>query len=258
MKVLTTKIAKQFGGYNLIKGDLIFAGYVFSRAAALRSNIPRDWKDFGAIAVGMQAAFLASEPTLRKGGVVCTEDGLRNQDQDDCRAFFEAGIVTYAKCFNSNIRTGLSKDIFKGPLYPNRALHEWIIEVRNQYIAHSDMQREGSIAAIQLADDINYGVRPSRIISGMQFRREVPLADKLGEMASHCDLIVKEYLTPKILKIAKEIGEQVLKMPKDQFDALPEFQEYKQSLGATDAHMWHNEKTTAEQHCSSESEESKA
>jgi hypothetical protein len=35
---LTTKIGKQFGGYFLIKTDLVFSGYAFSRAAELSDN----------------------------------------------------------------------------------------------------------------------------------------------------------------------------------------------------------------------------
>jgi hypothetical protein len=38
VKKLTSKIARHFGGYYLIKTDLIFCSYVFSRAASLATD----------------------------------------------------------------------------------------------------------------------------------------------------------------------------------------------------------------------------
>lgn len=62
---------------------------------------------------------------MRAGGTVTFESAKTNPQDFDKRAYFEAGIVAYAKCFNSNMRTRLSQDIFKGALAPQKELHLW-------------------------------------------------------------------------------------------------------------------------------------
>ena len=78
------------------------------------------------------AALKIGDPVLRAGGSALLEYRRSDALENDRRAFFEAGIVAYAKCFNSNLRTRLSEAIFRGPLHAQKPLHVWIMEVRNE------------------------------------------------------------------------------------------------------------------------------
>src|SRR5690349_16076898 len=115
LKKLTTKIAKQYGGYCLIKRDLEFCIHVFTRAAELapRSTPTKSGED----SVGFAEAVKRAEPLLRAGVVLNWEQDNTDTPDQDQRAFFEAGIVAYAKCFNASMRTRLSEDIFRGSLH---------------------------------------------------------------------------------------------------------------------------------------------
>jgi hypothetical protein len=222
MKKLTTKIGKQFGGYALIRTDLEFSGFTFARAADLSASAPPSSGEhdlFPTIEQDLEAA----HPLLRSGGAVMFEGRKATPPDFDKRAYFEAGIVAYAKCFNSNLRTRLSQDIFKGALAGQKELHLWCMEVRNSHIAHADLRLERSYTGINLVTDAVYGVRPSGILMTMQVRRNVPSAETLLELSGHCALIVEHYLAPQMEKTAKEIREQMLRLPKAQFDALPDY-----------------------------------
>jgi hypothetical protein len=237
-KKLTSKIAKQFGGYNLIKMDLVFCAYSFFRAANLAAEKLPKRLDDGDFMKSVMQALEVGDPVLRAGGNVTLEHDNYDVLDQDRRAFFEAGIVAYAKCFNTSMRTRLSDGIFRGPLHPQKALHVWMMQVRNEHIAHSELRLERSYAGIQLVDDQNYGKRPSGILMAIVARRNVPRADRLMEMYKHCDEIIKHYLDTQITKTGREIREQMLKLPKEQFDALPDYFEGVDAADLPDPQIW--------------------
>jgi hypothetical protein len=113
-----------------------------------------------------------------------------------------------------------------------------MMETRNQHIAHSELRLEKSYAGITLVDDPNYGRRPSGIVMAIWDRRSAPRKDKLLEMAAHCCVIIKEYLNPKMLKTGLEIREKYLKLPKEQFDALPDYFGEINPTEMLDEHIW--------------------
>jgi hypothetical protein len=51
----------------------------------------------------------------------------------------------------------------------------------------------------------------------------VPNAETLLELSNHCSLIVENFLNPQLDKTAKEIREQMLRLPKEQFESLPDY-----------------------------------
>lgn len=220
MKKLTSKIGKQFGGYALIKADLEFSSYVFARAAELskKSEPPA-----GELFPNFEQHLSAAHPRLRAGGTVTFESAKTNPQDFDKRAYFEAGLVAYAKCFNSNMRTRLSQDIFKGALAPQKELHLWCMELRNSHIAHADLRLERSYAGINLVEDASFGKRPSGLLAAMLARRNVPNTQTLTELSRHCELIIEHYLGPQLDKTAREVREQMLRLSKEQFDALPDY-----------------------------------
>jgi hypothetical protein len=237
MKKLTSKIARQFGGYYLMKTDLMFCRHVFSRAADIATPVVK--KDSTHEAFDSVAAVLTTaDPLLRAGGTLASEISADDPLESDRRAFFEAGIVAYAKCFNSNLRTRLPDGIFQGALRAHKPLHAWMMEVRNSHIAHSDLRLERSYAGIQLVDDPNYGKRPSGILCAILTRRNVPRTERLREMARHCDLIISLHLNKQISKVGKEIREQILRLPKHQFEELPNYFGELSTGELPDDHIW--------------------
>jgi hypothetical protein len=234
LKKLTTKIAKQYGGYCLIKGDLEFCIHVFTRAAELapQRTPTQSGEDSGGFAERVKLA----EPLLRAGGVLDFEQNNIDTPEQDRRAFFEAGIVTYAKCFNASMRTRLSEDIFRGSLHGQRALHKWMMETRNHHIAHSELRLEKSYAGIVLVDLPNYGRRG--VLMAIMARRNAPRKDKLLEMAAHCSAIIKEYLSPQIAKTNSEIRKHYLRLTKEQYNALPDYFDVVNPIELPDEHIW--------------------
>lgn len=64
---------------------------------------------------------------------------LQEEKSDDATlaaALFISALVTYARCFASGKRCGLTPDIFKSIENGNEA-HEYFINLRNKHIAHS-------------------------------------------------------------------------------------------------------------------------
>ena len=222
MKKLTTKIGKQFGGYALIKTDLEFSGYAFARAAELSANAEPHSGEHN-LFPNFEQDLETAQPRLRSGGTVTLEGSKTSPRDFDKRAYFESAIVAYAKCFNSNLRTRLSQDIFKGALAAQKGLHLWCMELRNGHIAHADLKLERSYTGINLVADPTYGARPSGILATILARRNVPNAQTLTELSRHCARIIEHFLGPQLEKTAKEIREQMLRLPKEQFDALPDY-----------------------------------
>jgi hypothetical protein len=83
VKKLTSKIAKQYGGYCLIKADLVFCSYVFYRAAQLERQLPQKKSNTELPFTGAMTAAQAVEPILRAGGTLRLEhDSVEALDND--------------------------------------------------------------------------------------------------------------------------------------------------------------------------------
>lgn len=175
--------------------------------------------------------WLAMDPILRAGAAIgqFDEDG-RNESEAEKSALFEAGIVTYGRCFNSGLRTRLSKSMFIGELAGHRGLHEAMMKVRNEHIAHSELKMEKSIVGFRLVEDQNYGKRPNMVLSALTMRRHYPTTERLSELAAHCRAIVAHSILPKTLEVARALREQLLQMPAEQLEAFSEFGATKPNL----------------------------
>src|SRR5690242_7722510 len=113
------------------------------------------------------------------------------------------------------------------------------MEVRNSHIAHSDLRLERAYTGIELVEDLNYGKRPNAILQAIFARRNVPHSDTLLKLSEHCVLIVEHYLIPQLSKVAREIREQILKLPSPQFEALPDYFADISSSDLPEDSKWH-------------------
>lgn len=220
MKVVTTKLAKRVSGLTLILNDMEFSARMFALAAAQPTRPPEQVRDTHASAETRVRELWQLEPILRRGATVAH---FEPNSQDDSEAtkvgLFEAGIVTYGRCFNSGLRTRLSADIFVGKLSAARPLHEAVIGVRNRHIAHSELKMERSIVSCQLVEDKAYGARPSAVMSTIAIRRHFPTNERLLELQTHCNAIVDHAVLPRLLESARALREQLLQMPAEQIAA---------------------------------------
>ncbi len=137
--------------------------------------------------------------------------------------------MTYARCFNSGQRTRLGRDGLRTlrstaeEIVDGRLLHDKLMEARNEHIAHAALKFERSILGCSLVEDLNYGKRPNMIITGLALRRNAPTNEKLLALHAHCLLVAKEVIQPKLMKTASAMREQLLMMPKEQFEGYPDF-----------------------------------
>jgi hypothetical protein len=224
LKVVTTKLAKQVSGYTLIMYDMQFAANVFGIAAKLEVRSPvQRYESLPSVDMRFRQ-LLQLDPILRAGDAVAQIDqDNRNENEVVQSALFEAGIVTYGRCFNSGLRTRLSAGIFKGRLASAKKLHDAIIRIRNKHVAHSELKMERSIVGCQLVEDHNYGKRPNLIMTTLRVRRHVPNKERLEELETHCSSIVSEVIQPKLLKTARALREQLLQMPPEQIENFQDF-----------------------------------
>lgn len=224
IKEITTKLAKQVSGYAMIMYDMQFAARVFGLAAKVEERSPAQKLDSRPSVEMRFRQLLQLDPIMRAGAAVAQIDqDNRNEKEAVKSALFEAGIVTYGRCFNSGLRTGLSAGIFKGRLAAARKLHKAIITVRNKHIAHSELKMERSIVGCQLVEDLNYGKRPNLIMTTLVIRRHVPNSERLEELETHCNSIVIEVIQPKLLEAARALREQLLQIPPEQIAEFPDF-----------------------------------
>jgi hypothetical protein len=224
LKVITTKLAKQVSGYTLIMYDMQFAAEVFGFAAKLEVRSRAQRRDSLPSVEMRLGQLLQLDPILRAGATVAQiEQDNRNENEVVQSALFEAGIVTYARCFNSGLRTHLSAGIFKDGLGSAKKLHDAIIKVRNKHIAHSELKMERSIVGCQLVEDYNYGKRPNLVMTILRVRRHVPNNERLGELETHCSWIVSEVIQPKLVETARALREQLLQMPPEQIENFQDF-----------------------------------
>lgn len=225
MKRINTKTSKQLGGYSLIKGDLEFAGRAFHLASTYNVRSPEEQRASKPSVNEKVDQLFALDPILRKGAKVAQFDPDNRSEREIMRyALFEAGIVIYGRCFSGGMRVRLSKNIFRGPLAAARSLHDKIITVRNKHVAHSEMKMELATVVCDLVEDQNYGKRPNMISSVISARRHSPKNDKLKELGDHCFMILREVVEPKLLECSNALREQLLIMPKEQFDSLPDLE----------------------------------
>lgn len=224
LKVVTTKIAKQLSGYTLIMYDMQFSAKVFGLAAKLKVRSPAQ-RSANRPSIDMRFhQLLQLDSILRAGATVAQIDqDNRNENEVLQSALFEAGIVTYGRCFNSGLRTRLSTGIFKGRLASAKKLHDAIIKVRNKHIAHSELKMERSIVGCELVEDHNYGKRPNLIMTTLAIRRHVPNNEGFEKLETHCSSIVAEVIQPKLLETARALREQLLKMPPEQIKNFQDF-----------------------------------
>lgn len=204
--------------------DMQFAARVFGLATKVEERSLAEKSDSRPSVEMRFGQLLQLDPFLRAGAAVAQIDqDSRNENEAVRSALFEAGIVTYGRCFNSGLRTGLSTGIFKGRLAAAKKLHEAIITVRNKHIAHSELKMERSIVGCQLVEDLNYGNRPNLIMTTLVMRRHVPKNERLEELETHCSSIVTEVIQPKLLETARALREQLLQMPPEQIAKFADF-----------------------------------
>ena len=231
IKVVTTKLGKKLSGYLFLKYDMEFAARAFALAAmrGVRS-VPERLTGRPSVE-DRTRLWQAMDPILRAGAAIAQiDEDDRSESEAERSALFEAGIVTYGRCFNSGLRTRLSKDIFIGDLSRHRKLHDAIIRVRNKHIAHSELKMEQSIVGIQLVDDQDYGKRPNLVLTMLIIRRHFPADVRLAELESHCRTIVEKVIEPRILVIGRSLREQLLQMPAEQIEGFPDFGATKPTL----------------------------
>ena len=63
--------------------------------------------------------------------------GAETPDPVLTRALWTAALVSYARCFASGVRYGLTSDLFGHFEGEPREVHEYYLELRNKHIAHS-------------------------------------------------------------------------------------------------------------------------
>jgi hypothetical protein len=224
LKVVSTKLAKQVSGYALLMYDMQFASRVFGLAAKHETRTPDQIRDTRPSLDARFRQLLAIDPILRAGATVAQIDSDgRNESEAVKSALFEAGIVTYGRCFNSGQRTHLSDSIFRGHISSAKKLHEALITVRNKHIAHSELKMERSIVGCELVEDQNYGRRPNLVMTILAIRRHVPTNERLTELQAHCDAIVAHVLHPKLLETARALRAQLLQMPPGQIENFRDF-----------------------------------
>jgi hypothetical protein len=223
LKAVSTRLAKQVSGYSFLMHDMQFASRVFSLAATLETRTPAEILATRASPDARMRQLLELDPLLRAGAVVAQIDPDDRTDGEIMKAaLFEAGIVTYGRCFASGQRTRLFPDIFRG--YPSaKKLHQALMTARNKHIAHSELKMERSIVGCKLVEDASYGERPHLVMSTMLLRRHVPPDERLAELPAHCDAIVERVIHPKHLDAVRALREELRLMPPEKFDALPDF-----------------------------------
>jgi len=124
----------------------------------------------------------------------------------------------------------LSEDIFRGSLAAAKSLHKKIITVRNKHVAHSEMKMELYTVACDLVEAQNYRKWPNMISSVIAARRAAPKNEKLKELGDHCFTILREVVEPKLLEGMKALREQLLSLPNEQFDRLPDLETARKAL----------------------------
>jgi len=224
LKVVSTKLAKRASGYALLLADMQFASRVFGIAAKLENRTPEQIRGARPSLEARCRQLLEFDPFLRAGAAVAQIDrDIRNDSEATKAALFEAGIITYGRCFNSGARTQLAIRIFRGSLASAKTTHEALIEVRNKHVAHSELKMERSIVGCALVDDQNYDKRPNLVMSVLAIRRDVPSDELLAQFQAHCEAIINEVIYPEFLETGRALREQLLQMPLEQIEKFPDF-----------------------------------
>lgn len=224
LKLVSTKLAKQLSGYALLKFDIEYAARVFGLAAKYEDRTPERIQATRPSADDRIRALFAFEPILRKGGGVAQMDSDTRTDTEAVKsALFEAGVITYGRCFTSGARTRLSEDIFRGNLAEAKELHKKIMDARNRHVAHSELKMERSIVGVDLVEDLSYGKRPNLVAGVVAARRHVPSDERLQQLQAHCTSILERFIYQKFMEVGRSLREQLLQMPPAQIQALPDF-----------------------------------
>lgn len=201
-----------------------YAARVFGLAAGFEQRTTAQLQAERPSAYERMQALWTFEPILRQGGGVAQMDpDVRNDAEAVKSALFEAGVITYARCFVSGARTQLNEGIFKGDLATARGLHRKIMNARHRHIAHSELKMEHSIVGCELVVDAKYGKRPNLVAGVIVARKNIPSDQQLNGLQAHCTLIADQVIYPKFMEVSRSMREQLLQMPTAQIEALPEF-----------------------------------
>ena len=117
LKVVPTKLAKQVGDYALLLFDMQFAGRAFGLAAQQKTRSAEQVRAAQPSAAARLRVFQELDPLLRAGAALAQMDQDKRTDTEAVKAaLFEAGVITYGRCFNSGQRTHLAAKVFHGEL----------------------------------------------------------------------------------------------------------------------------------------------
>jgi len=227
VKWLNLAEAKKATHFLMIQSDLDFASAAFEEAARLpRDRLPARETDLAA-----EARALVDEVAVSKG-VMRVDSTPIYANFLTISALFEAGVISYARCFNSNLRSALKVDDFGGSLALRKPMHAWMMRVRNKHVGHSDLKLERSRIGVSLIVDPHFGPRPSVMFPSFVVRRGPPSPEKLAEMAQHCRAVRTEYVDARLMAILRETRERLLRMPAEQIAEWPSLDDALENLTA--------------------------
>lgn len=215
-KLLNTKIGKQLSGYLLIRNDLDFSSWCFSEAIKLPCTSDSAESNFFEEDISKTSDSLMRDSARNK--ISMQYGGLPNGNQTKRAALFEASLISYSRCFNRGLRTSLNKNSFTNKY--EKSVHTWIMEARNEYVAHPKLRGERSIVGFRLVHDQNFGTRKSMVMSIISTKRTSPENETLAKLANHCKSLI-DYVDTRLEEMSTASREQMLKMPADQINQLP-------------------------------------
>src|SRR6266576_133920 len=135
LKLVATKLGKQVSDHALLMFDMQFAGRAFGMAGKCEARTAEQMQAARPSITDRVGLLTEMDPILRAGAAVAQIDSdIRNDSEAVKSALFEAGIITYGRCFNSGQRTHLSSKIFSGELAPQRNVHDALMKFRNKHI----------------------------------------------------------------------------------------------------------------------------
>lgn len=229
IKLVETKIAKQLSAYSLIHYDLDFAIHAFDMAAQISVDNPNI--QASAYIGSRMTAIKTIDPILKSGAAAMLADANRSESKTMKAALFEAAIVSYARCFNAGLRTGLSKKTLSKEPPSSVELHDQIMMARNKHIAHSEMKQERSIIGFRNVEDPSYGARPSTVLSTIVVRRNYPTNGELVKLSNHCRLVDEKIVQPFMLQKAIVLRERLLDISDEEREKMKNFEEVKIDCG---------------------------
>lgn len=100
LKVVTTKQAKQVGGYAMIMDDMQFSSRMFALAAKQATRTAAQISDDRSSPEARSNQLLQMDAILRAGATVAQIESDQRNDSEAVRwGLFAAGVITYGRCF---------------------------------------------------------------------------------------------------------------------------------------------------------------